>query len=66
VGEYSNFSSLSRELDPIDCNDKVYERVISKFKWNEGWLEEINYDTEVNNYYPLSPTPFQIFILGKL
>ena len=41
---------------------KLYESVIAKFKNNEGWSEEINYNIGFKQGCPLSSTLFGIYI----
>ena len=35
---------------------RLYEKLIAKFTSNEGWSEEIYYNTRVKQGCPLSPT----------
>jgi hypothetical protein len=39
-----------------------YDRVGSKFRSNEGWLEEINCNIGVKQRFPLSTTLFGVYI----
>ena len=41
---------------------RLYEKVIAKFKNNEGWIKDINFNIGVKQGFPLSPTLFGIFI----
>ena len=41
---------------------RLYEKVISKFKYNEGWKTYINCNIGVKQGFPLSHTLFGIYI----
>ena len=41
---------------------RLYEKVISKFKNNEGWTTNINCNIGIKLGFPLSPTLFGIYI----
>ena len=41
---------------------RMYEKVIAKFKNNEGWSKEINCNIKFKQGCPLSPTLFGIYI----
>ena len=41
---------------------RLYEKVIAKFKNNEGWKMDINCNIEVKQGFPLSPTLSGIYI----
>ena len=41
---------------------RLYEKVIAKFKSNEGWSRDIKCNIRVKKGLPLSPTLFGIYI----
>ena len=41
---------------------RLYENVTAKFKSNKGWSKYIKYNIRFKQGFPLSPTPFDIYI----
>ena len=43
---------------------RLYEKVIAKFKNNEGWKTNINCNIGVKQGFPLSPTPLAFTLIS--